>query len=85
MVLENFDIEKECKTAGIDVDNVYEPYKHARGHVIVAEYLQKPPLDEDRQLINKLEMAYPSIREIADNHTAWVKAQRESLKERSLH
>ena len=80
---DKFDFREECNKAGIDVNGVYEPYKHAWSHVLTAEFLQKPPSETDLALIKRLESEYPSIRKLASNHTAWVKAQREGAKERS--
>lgn len=85
MKVKNFDFRRECAKAGIDVNDVYEPYKHARSRIITAGYLQNPPSEIDVALITKLETEYPLIRELADRHLAWVQNTKGGLKERLSH
>lgn len=79
---QDFDIEKELEGAGIDADQVYEPYKQARGRITRDNFLNNPPTESDVILVRRAERGCPSIRELADKHVGWLIAQRGGTSER---
>jgi hypothetical protein len=79
--ISDFDIDRELNAAGIDIFQIYEPYKQALGRVVRAEYLKKSPDEADLLLIQETETRYSTIRTLKDKHMAWIENLRNTQKE----